>query len=83
MPQIEPLTESPPFPVFSPGEEEIDPVAGPEVVSLDARLDAVESSRLVGGVEDIDATPRPDKRLRVVLTADGLDIEDLIIEDVP
>lgn len=54
-----------------------------DLPAVAARVSAVESSRLVGEVENIDGTPRPDKKLRVVLTADGLDIEDLIIEDVP
>lgn len=54
MPQIEPVAESPPFPQFSPGDVEEDPVAGPAVTAhnvsgaahadIRARVLAVEGS---------------------------------------
>lgn len=42
MPQIEPVAESPPFPQFSPGDVEEDPVASPEIDALQAEVDALE-----------------------------------------
>lgn len=55
MPQIEPVAESPPFPVFSPGPEESDPVAGPAVTAEAAARAAAINAHLGDALDAHDA----------------------------
>jgi len=56
MPQIEPVAESPPFPQFSPGEEETDPVAGPAVTAETAARAAAITAHLGDASDAHDAS---------------------------